>query len=70
MPIASSVRLLKLFPKDGPTWDFSSMAAIKFLLDNNQQVPFLCWPVETWKITDSSGHEDLARIDTNSLSER
>lgn len=28
VPIASSVRLLKLLPNDGPTWDFASIAAI------------------------------------------
>lgn len=31
LPIASSVRLLKLFPNDGPTCDLASIAAISWL---------------------------------------
>ena len=36
LPVASSVLLLKLLPKEGPTWDFASIAASKPFLTTNK----------------------------------
>lgn len=46
LPMASSVRLLKLLPNDEPTCDLNSSAATNRPRSTHQKVPFLGRPIE------------------------
>ena len=60
--MTSSERLLKLFPKDGPTWDLNSRAAYKLALVHHQHVPELRRAEEAGQGQHGALSADLCRI--------